>query len=128
MENELYFDGGCWPNPGGHGKSGIIINTGTRTHTISKDLGKHPWMTNNIAEWEGLIAGLKECILLKIDELKVYGDSNIVIMQAQGKWKCKAQHLKKYVVECRELIMKFKKIEFEWIDREMNYVADELTR
>jgi ribonuclease HI len=128
MNNELYFDGSCWPNPGGEAKYGCVICIGERTHTLNKSLGKTPTMTNNIAEWEGLIAGLKECVLLKIKELAVYGDSMLVIMQAKGEWRCKAEHLKQYPIICGELIEKFDRIKFEWIDREQNYLADELSK
>lgn len=129
MINELYFDGSCEPkNPGGTGKCGYVINLGLETKTGNKILGKYPWMTNNIAEWEALVLGLTECVKLNIKDLKVFGDSNLVVYGASGKWKCKAKHLIHFKKQVDLLKKNFDNIYFEWIPREENYLADELSK
>jgi ribonuclease HI len=82
---EIYFDGGCSPNPGRMSNCIVICEPGKQAvaHTM-KNLGHG---TNNVAEWSGLIwavmwakdNGFKKCV--------IYGDSKLAIMQAQGLWK-----------------------------------------
>ena len=128
MNNELYFDGSCAPvNPGGEGKYGYVINRGIETFTGNGSLGRYTWMTNNIAEWEALIRGIEHCIYLGIEDLVVYGDSKLAVNCGSGRWKTKAEHLKKYKIKIDKLKQSFKSIRFEWIPREENYLADELS-
>ena len=47
--------------------------------------------TNNEAEYTGLIIGLQKAIEQGIQELEVYGDSNLVVNQVSGFWRLKVQ-------------------------------------
>lgn len=127
-----YFDGSCEPiNPGGVGKFGwAILGDGGIEHAGHGTCGFGKGMTNNIAEYHGLINILKEIDYLQMsDEIDcVYGDSLMVVNMATGKWGKKnphkhAPHLLPLCLEARELVEKLG-ITVEWISREENTVAD----
>ena len=52
--------------------------------------------TNNMAEYEAYIAGMEALWELKVKEVEVFGDSTLVIAQAQKLWKVKEKHLNPY--------------------------------
>ena len=88
---EIYFDGGCNPNPGKMSCCIVICQPGlpSKAHAI-QNLGHG---TNNVAEWAGM---LWIAVWLKdnnIQSCKIYGDSMMVINQASGKWKAKHQNM-----------------------------------
>ena len=70
--------------------------------------------------------GLDEAIYLRIKNLKVYGDSTLVINQIKGEWDTRQQGLIPYKDYARRLLPFFNKIEFHHIPREENNMADAL--
>jgi len=52
--------------------------------------------TNNTIEYEALIQGLYKAIDLKVQYLKVFGDSKIIIKQVRNTIHCLSTHLKHY--------------------------------
>jgi ribonuclease HI len=124
MKYSITFDGGAQPNPGPASYAYVIKEN---NKILYKGYEKFGIDTNNVAEYRGLIEALKKCFELKIDDLDIKGDSKLVVMQSQGLWKVKAENLKKYNSEARELIKKFKSIKISWVPREQNSEADELT-
>jgi ribonuclease HI len=52
--------------------------------------------TNDTAEYEALLQGLKKEVDLKVDKIKVFGDSEIVIWQVRNTIHCISSHLKHY--------------------------------
>ena len=85
-------------------------------------------MTNNVAEYEGLLAaaqwivdeGITEKILIK-------GDSQLVIKQMKGEYRVNSATSKKYVPEIKRLLAG-KEVGFSWVPREENEEADKLSR
>ena len=63
--------------------------------------------TNNTAEYEALVQGLKKVIELKLKNLKVYGDSEIVVKQIRNKIHYISPHLKAYQNEVWDLLIIF---------------------
>ena len=108
--------------------------------------------TNNYAEYKGLIAGLKQAKTIinewlgaKNDvlssskpasnpplQLQVYGDSNLIIQQLKGNWRCKHDSLKPLYQQCQSIIAEIQngiadsEVSFDHVYREQNKVADEL--
>ena len=138
---ELYFDGACEPfNPGGTASYGWVIK---KDNKIIKEgsgiVGTGEGMTNNIAEYSGLVKGLEEFLKLNLKEqLLIKGDSNMVINMISGKWgwnkkkniwkpHTKMPHLKELLDGALKLL---KKIDYEvqWIPREENKEADALSK
>lgn len=82
--------------------------------------------TNNIAEYEACIIGLKVAIDLGINELEVYGDSALVIFQATGDWFIRKEKFLDYH-ECLQILSKsFECLTFDYIGRNRNQFADAL--
>ena len=52
--------------------------------------------TNNIAEYEALVQGLRKAIELKENNIKVFGDSEIIVKQILNQIHCISPHLKAY--------------------------------
>lgn len=124
MKYSITFDGGAQPNPGPASYAYVIKES---NKIIYKGFEKFGEDTNNVAEYKGLIEALKKCLELNLDNIEIKGDSKLVVMQSQGLWKVKAENLKKYNLEAKELIKKFKSIKISWVPREQNSEADELT-
>lgn len=126
----IHFDGGCLPrNPGGVATFGWIIGSGEETLTEDNGvLTEGPEATNNYAEYCSLGLALRHLVDHQwTGNLTIYGDSQLVIYQLTEKYKCKAPHLIKLKTRCLELLSKLGNYSAEWIKRENNSRADELT-
>ncbi|KAJ3688919.1 hypothetical protein LUZ61_018083 [Rhynchospora tenuis] len=84
--------------------------------------------TNNEAEYEALIAGLELAIEMDIKEMKVCGDSQLILNQVEGIFEVKKPELVKYHERAQELMAKFTKITLEKVSRAYNGMADALAR
>ena len=83
-------------------------------------------VTNNMAEYETCIVEKEALRELKEKEVEVFGDSTLVIAQAQKLWKMKKEHLKPYQQYLQDLTKTFDKIEYIIIPRAQNQFADAL--
>jgi len=121
----LYFDGASKHNPG-HAACGAVLydEYDIEIDNDSKYLGNN--ITNNYAEYMGLIIGLQLALKNNITEISVYGDSLLVINQMNGVWKVKHDILKKLYANANKLIKSFDKMIFIHITRDKNKRADEL--
>ncbi|MBZ4283886.1 reverse transcriptase-like protein, partial [Streptococcus pneumoniae] len=80
-----------------------------------------PKTTINEAEYSGLIDGLKYLNENRIDDVKIFGDSLLVVNQLKGSYRVKAKNLEKYHKKAKELIGKR---QITWIKRTENELAD----
>jgi ribonuclease HI len=124
----ITFDGASRGNPGS-GSSAAVLWRGAER--IADKAYRHPrHVTNNEAEYGGLLAGLELAAESAGDpasvRLVVEGDSKLVIEHVFGKWKCKCPRLQPLQRRARELVGKFKAVEGRWIPRERNGAADAL--
>ena len=87
-------------------------------------------MSNNVAEYAGLIAVLERFIEQELcdAEIVVKGDSMLVINQMFGTWKIKNGLYTPLAKQARELLGGFTTIKGEWIQRDRNDVADGLSK
>lgn len=122
----LFFDGSS--NSNGIGFGYIIKND--KDEIIGQGTKKleHRDLTSNSAEYMGLVTGLLKCVELNIKEVKVFGDSQLIIKQVLGEYKVKSAHLKSYHLIVHELIPLFDEINFNWISRKDNKEADRISR
>jgi ribonuclease HI len=120
----LYFDGASRKNPGPASFGGVIYNeSGEEFDTYYKFIGT---ATNNVAEYCGLLAGLHRARELNIKELKVFGDSNLIIQQVTGKWKVKNDNLRAIYNQIKEVEPFFTVITYQHVYRKDNKRADQL--
>ena len=82
--------------------------------------------TNNVAEYEACILGLKAAFDLRIKHLNMFGDSALVISQVKGDRDTKHPNLIPYKELVLSLIPYIEEITFEHFPREENQLADAL--
>lgn len=121
----LYTDGAARGNPGPAGAGAVIISAdGHIVAKIGKFLGES---TNNVAEYMGLILGLKRAKAMGIKELDVFSDSELLVKQLAGDYAVKADHLRPLHDEARSLLGAFSEIQVRHIPREENAQADAMS-
>ncbi|XP_066167022.1 uncharacterized protein [Oryza sativa Japonica Group] len=84
--------------------------------------------TNNMAEYEGLLAGLRATAGMGIRRLLVLGDSQLVINQVSKEYQCTDSQMEAYVHEVRRMERHFDGLELRHVPRRDNTIADELSR
>jgi ribonuclease HI len=127
----LYFDGCSKGNPGPSGSGAMIKYNDLNDISLCEYVGN---TTNNVAEYKGLILGLKYLNkhLNKLKHLIIKGDSMLVINHMTGKYKVKSPNLLPLYNEAKELIQQIKNVNIEidivflYIPREENKEADYL--
>ena len=120
-----YFDGGARSNPGPAGYGVYIVDDGGNVLAeLSGSLGN---TTNNIAEYNGLIAALQWAADRNMTQLAIKGDSQLIIEQMRGNYKVKNEGLKPLYLKARALVMQIGNVTFEHVRREHNKEADRLS-
>ena len=125
FDYKLNFDGCAKGNPGLAGAGAVIYHFGEEIWYDDFFVGENA--TNNHAEYAGLILGLQQARLLNIQNIKVEGDSLLVINQMKGIYKCKSENLIKLYEKALSLTWEFTNIEFCHVYRNQNKRADELS-
>jgi ribonuclease HI len=125
VRTRLFTDGAARGNPGPAGAGAVIISPeGHIVAKVGKYLGE---TTNNVAEYTGLILGLKRAKAMGLRELEVLADSELLVKQLAGEYQVKADHLRPLHDEAQALIKGFEIIEIRHIPREENTAADEMS-
>jgi ribonuclease HI len=120
-----YIDGGARGNPGpaGYGVS-IQRPDGGLIEELHGALGI---ATNNVAEYNGLLAALQWAIAHGERELHVRADSELLVKQMRGEYKVKHPGLQPLVARARVLCAQLDRVTFEHVRREYNKDADRLS-
>jgi ribonuclease HI len=148
----LHFDGASRGNPGISG-AGACVRVKTRDPSSVKEMHIRHFVgmkcTNNVAEYNGLLQGLKgistvveeyalrssQSTTLKNVSVNIKGDSNLIINQMNGLYQCKHENMKPLFKECCDIIESLRKLEkdnfaveisFAHVYRHDNKVADAL--
>lgn len=125
----LYFDGSCTKNPGGIAGFGWALFKEDNTEYLAQfgEVCRGEEATNNVAEWSALLYGLRYLKDMQYRGcLKIYGDSQLVINQINGKYKVN-QKLQKFYIECKALLNELD-WNAKWIERDKNKRCDELSK
>lgn len=125
MKLIIEADGGSRGNPGLSGAGAVVIDaaSGNILREISEAVGI---ATNNVAEYSAVIFALE--VAFEIDpaaEIVVRMDSKLVVEQMSGRWKIKHPDMLSLGARVQQLISG-KNVEFVWIPREQNVLADAL--
>ncbi|QES05844.1 bifunctional RNase H/acid phosphatase [Streptomyces venezuelae] len=118
-------DGGSRGNPGPAGYGAVVLDpvTGETLAEAAEYIGV---ATNNVAEYKGLVAGLKAARELFPDAtVHVRMDSKLVVEQMSGRWKIKHPDMKPLAAEAGR-VFPAGRVRYEWIPRERNKHADRL--
>ncbi len=119
----INIDGGSRGNPGPAG-AGVVIasaDDGTVLHQAGIFIGQ---ATNNVAEYTGLIEGLKRAARLEAKDVKIFSDSELMVRQITGQYRVKNEGLKPLYQEAMGLAKQFEKFSIEHVRREQNTAAD----
>ncbi|MGW0839055.1 bifunctional RNase H/acid phosphatase [Streptomyces sp. NPDC002787] len=118
-------DGGSRGNPGPAGYGSVVLDpvTGGTLVEAAEYIGV---ATNNVAEYRGLIAGLKAAYQLDpAAAVRVRMDSKLVVEQMSGRWKIKHPDMKPLAAEAAR-VFPLGQVTYEWIPRDQNKHADRL--
>lgn len=124
MRVTLHVDGGSRGNPG-PAACGVVVLDGNRRAVVEKGffLGEQ---TNNVAEYQGLVRGLREAKEAGASAVDVVADSELMVKQINGQYRVKAQHLKPLFEQAMDLLSRFNTWTVTHTLREGNARADQL--
>jgi len=119
-----YSDGGARGNPGPAGY-GVVIQdeTGKKVAALSEYIGHQ---TNNVAEYQGLIAALEYAADHNHKALKVISDSELLVRQIKGIYKVKNSTLQELHGRAKDLIAQLDWFSIGHVLRGHNQEADDL--
>lgn len=132
---EIFTDGLAEPANPGIGTYGFVVYQDGKELLRSHGYDGNP-VSNNHSEYAGLVAALNSVITFADEEVVVKSDSKMLVYQMSGAWKVskkaynnpdEGSYVDKFL-EAREVARKFTRLRFEWIPREQNTEADELSR
>ena len=132
MKLYIYTDGASRGNPGESASGYMLLDN------LSKVVHQHVFYngtcTNNVAEYEGVIAALGEALKMGCDEAVLHSDSKLIVNQISGSYKVKDPKLKELNTKARSLLAGFKKHDLlnvprtnkgiVAVDRELNIFLD----
>ncbi|HEX5428507.1 MAG TPA: reverse transcriptase-like protein, partial [Pedococcus sp.] len=124
-------DGGSRGNPGVAGW-GALVRDAASGAVLWEGAAPLGTASNNVAEYSGLIAGLRA--VLRLDpaaEVEVRMDSKLVVEQMAGRWKIKHADMRRLALQARDLAAELSagggSVSFTWVPREQNKAADALS-
>ncbi len=120
----VFCDGASRGNPGLAGAGVVLVAPDGEIRQQRKEfLGE---TTNNVAEYRGLLLGLKLARSLGINRIKVFSDSQLLVRQINGSYRVKQPHLLALWQEAQQELQRFGSHEVCHVPREMNQQADRL--
>ncbi|GEK00617.1 bifunctional RNase H/acid phosphatase [Streptomyces sp. 1-11] len=118
-------DGGSRGNPGPAGYGAVVSDAATG-ETLAEAAEYLGVVTNNVAEYRGLLAGLRTAHALDpTARVHVRMDSKLVVEQMSGRWKIKHPDMKPLAAEANRVFPPGQ-VTYEWIPRAQNTHADRL--
>lgn len=118
-----YIDGGARGNPGPAGYGVLIQTVDGETAELKGPLGI---TTNNVAEYQGLLAALRWALTHGVRRLHVRSDSELLVRQMNGQYRVRHPGLQPLHQEARALARQIGEVRFEHVRRDMNREADRL--
>jgi ribonuclease H / adenosylcobalamin/alpha-ribazole phosphatase len=119
-------DGGSRGNPGPAGYGAVVLDaaTGEVLAELRQSIGL---ATNNVAEYSGLLAGLREAARIAPGAaVQVRMDSRLVVEQMSGRWKIKHPGLIPLAQAVRSAAALLGPVTYSWVPRDRNAHADRL--
>ena len=121
----VYSDGAARGNPGPAGAGAVLTDSaGNVIARLGRYLGRQ---TNNVAEYEGLLLGLKHARELGYREVEVRADSQLLIRQLKGEYAVRHAGLKPLHAEALRVLRSFDRFDLRHVPREENALADEMS-
>jgi len=120
----VHVDGGARGNPGPAAAAAVLSGPdGEVLDEATEVLGVQ---TNNVAEYRGVLLGLRRAAALGAVEVDLVNDSELVARQLTGQYKVKHAAMKPLHAEATELLRGFERWSIKTVPREQNADADAL--
>jgi len=123
-KGQIFCDGGSRGNPGISGGGAVLFDE--KNQEIARKSVFCGIQTNNFAEYSSLILGLNLALEKNFLDLKVFMDSRLVVQQMKGIFKIKNKNIKPLYEKAMALVDDFVNIDFQYIPREKNKIADKI--
>jgi ribonuclease HI len=121
----VFSDGAARGNPGPAGAGAVLTDSkGNVLARLGRYLGRQ---TNNVAEYQGLLIGLRRAQEMGAREIEVRADSQLMIRQLKGEYAVRNAALKPLHAEALRLLRSFGSFGLEHIPRAENSLADEMS-
>ena len=119
-----YIDGGARGNPG---PAGYGVHIRLPDGSVEELHGGLGIATNNIAEYNGLLAALRWAVEHGHTRVRILADSELLVKQMRGEYKVKNAGLQPLAARARLLVGQLERVTFEHVRREQNSDADRLS-
>ena len=120
----LHVDGASRGNPGEAGFGVHVTDAeGGEVAALYGYLGR---ATNNVAEYQALLHGLRFALARGAARVEVYSDSELLVRQIEGRYRVKSPGLQPLHREARSLLARFERARIAHVPRERNREADAL--
>jgi ribonuclease HI len=124
LKARLFTDGGARGNPGPAAYGFVLeADDGTVLAAEGHAIGS---TTNNVAEYSGLIAGLRRAVDMHVTSLEVISDSELMVKQMRGEYRVKNEALRGLCLEATTLARRLESVEYRHVKRAHNELADRL--
>ncbi len=124
MKARLFTDGGARGNPG-PAAYGFVLEADDGTVLAAEGVAIGT-ATNNVAEYRGLVEGLRKALELQVPEVEVVSDSELMVKQMRGEYRVKNEALRGLFVEASGLARQLSGVEYRHVKRAHNELADRL--
>jgi ribonuclease HI len=118
----MYFDGSVCGDGCGIG----ILLVSPRGATYSFSIRLPTACANNLAEYEAVHKGMELLLKAGAEAVEIFRDSKLVISQLTEEYRCESESLFPLWVQCQEVMVQFRYINFYWIPRTQNSEANDL--
>lgn len=121
-----FFDGAFERGQAAFGA--VVYVNGEKVDTATCRVTTGSESSSNVAEYAGVIEVLRYFKRRGFEQGTIYGDSLMVCQQLNGRWKARAGLYMRYYREAIEIRRTMPGVEIVWIRRELNTVADALSK
>jgi ribonuclease HI len=118
----MYFDGSVCGDGCGIG----ILLVSPRGATYYFSIRLPTACANNLAEYEAVHKGMELLLKAGAEAVEIFRDSKLVISQLTEEYRCESESLFPLWVQCQEVMVQFRYINFYWIPRTQNSEANDL--
>jgi ribonuclease HI len=120
----IHIDGSSTKNAGGVG----VILKSPEGNVIKRAIRLQYATTNNEAEYEALLTGLKLAKALGATELDIRSDSQLIVRQVNGDYEAKEERMQQYLNLVRHQMSQFQEVKLTRIPQEQNTTIDQLAK
>jgi ribonuclease HI len=120
----MYFDGSACKD--GCGIGILLVSPQGVMYSFSIRLSA-PY-TNNLVEYEAVHRGMELFVEAGAEAVEVFGDSKLVVSQFTEWYRCESESLFLLWMQCRELMTRFRYINFYWVPRSQNTKPNDLAQ